>query len=124
MYKELELNLADGTSEKAALAVYSAKGRPSNNPLIIHVSDPSEAEKYCFTNEIYKKLADAFMPGPLTVILKKKDVIPFVFQSCPCRAIIAFCGVESIPNKSSCSALSCVSAAMSRPRTACSLFAP
>lgn len=96
---------ADGTSEKAALAVYSAKGRPSNNPLIIHVSDPSDAEKYCFTNEIYKKLADAFMPGPLTVILKKKDVIPFsvtggldtVAVRCPshpiARAIISECGL-------------------------------
>jgi len=68
---------ADGTSEKAALAVYSAKGRPSNNPLIIHISDPAEAERYCETNELYFKLAKAFMPGPLTVIMKKKDIIPF-----------------------------------------------
>lgn len=66
----------DGTDADAAKKIYAAKGRPSDNPLIIHVSDPKDAEKYCFTNEYYYKLAAAFMPGPLTIILPKKDTVP------------------------------------------------
>ena len=62
---------------EAAKKIYAAKGRPSDNPLIIHIAAPEDAEKYCYTNEIYYRLADAFMPGPLTVILPKKDVIPY-----------------------------------------------
>lgn len=67
----------NGLDADAAKKIYTAKGRPSDNPLIIHISDPVEAEKYCYTNEYYYKLAKAFMPGPLTVILPKKDIIPF-----------------------------------------------
>ena len=62
--------------ENAAKKIYSAKGRPSDNPLIIHVSDPKDAEKYCHTSELYFRLAKAFMPGPLTVIMPKRDIIP------------------------------------------------
>ncbi len=67
----------DGTDADAAKKIYAAKGRPSDNPLIIHIADPADAEKYAYTNEYYYKLASAFMPGPLTVILKKKDTVPF-----------------------------------------------
>ncbi len=67
---------ADATDAEAAKKIYAAKGRPSDNPLIIHVADPADAEKYAVTNECYYKLAKAFMPGPLTVILPKKDIIP------------------------------------------------
>ena len=67
---------ADATDEAAAKKIYSAKGRPSDNPLIIHVSHPEDAERYAHTSELYYKLAQAFMPGPLTVILPKKDTIP------------------------------------------------
>ena len=59
----------DGTNPDAARKIYSAKGRPSDNPLIIHISDPSDAEGYTYTCETYYKLAERFMPGPLTVIL-------------------------------------------------------
>ena len=91
--------------EDAAKKIYAAKGRPSDNPLIIHISAPEDAEKYCITNEYYYKLAEAFMPGPLTVILPKKDIIPFsvtggldtVAVRCPshpvARAIINAAGV-------------------------------
>ncbi len=61
----------------AAKKIYAAKGRPSDNPLIIHLSNPWEAENYAVTCPLFYKLAVAFMPGPLTVILKKKDCIPF-----------------------------------------------
>ena len=67
---------ADATDEAAAKKIYSAKGRPSDNPLIIHVSHPEDAERYAHTSELYYKLAQAFMPGPLTVILPKKETIP------------------------------------------------
>ena len=65
--------LDDGAARK----IYAAKGRPSDNPLIIHIARPEDAEAYCYTNEYFYRLAAAFMPGPLTVILPKKDIIPF-----------------------------------------------
>lgn len=66
----------DGTNPTSSQKIYEAKGRPSDNPLIIHIADPADAEKYAQTNLLYYKLAAAFMPGPLTIILRKKDVIP------------------------------------------------
>ena len=60
----------------AAKKIYAAKGRPSDNPLIVHVAAPADAEAFAFTNEVYYRLADAFMPGPLTVILPKRPCIP------------------------------------------------
>ena len=65
------------TDATVAQKIYSAKGRPSNNPLIIHIAAPEDAEQYAVTNEYYYKLAKAFMPGPLTIILPKKDTIPY-----------------------------------------------
>lgn len=81
--------------DSSAKKIYAAKGRPSDNPLIIHIAEPSDAEKYAYTNETYYALAKAFMPGPLTVVLKKKDIIPFsvtggletVAIRCPSNAI-------------------------------------
>ncbi|MBR2354484.1 MAG: threonylcarbamoyl-AMP synthase [Clostridia bacterium] len=64
------------TDSQAAQKIYAAKGRPSDNPLIIHVADPEDASIYAHVNETYQKLAEAFMPGPLTVILPKRDIIP------------------------------------------------
>ena len=66
----------DGTNAEAAKKIYAAKGRPSDNPLIIHIASPEEAEAFATTNDTFYKLAKAFMPGPLTVILPKKDTIP------------------------------------------------
>ena len=67
---------ADATDMLAAKKIYKAKGRPSDNPLIIHISSPEDAEAYAHTSPEYYALAKAFMPGPLTVILPKKDTIP------------------------------------------------
>ena len=67
---------ADATDEAAAKRIYEAKGRPSDNPLIIHLARPEDAERYAHTSELYYRLAKAFMPGPLTVILPKKATIP------------------------------------------------
>ena len=66
----------DGLDATAAARIYAAKGRPSDNPLILHIAHPSEAEQYAETGELYYRLAKAFMPGPLTVILKKKPIVP------------------------------------------------
>ena len=66
----------DGTNPDASSDIYKAKGRPSDNPLIIHIADPVDAEKYAHTSKLYYDIADAFMPGPITVILKSKDSIP------------------------------------------------
>lgn len=66
----------NATDADAARKIYEAKSRPSDNPLIIHVSAPEDAEKYAYTNELYYKFARAFMPGPLTVIMPKKESIP------------------------------------------------
>ncbi len=66
----------DATDKTAAKKIYAAKGRPSDNPLIIHIADPEEAERYAVTNDTFYRLAKAFMPGPLTVILPKRDIIP------------------------------------------------
>ena len=68
---------ASAYDSDAALSVFAAKGRPADNPLIVHVAEPEDAENIAFTSELYYKLAERFMPGPLTVILPKKDVIPF-----------------------------------------------
>lgn len=66
----------DGTNPDAARRIYSAKGRPSDNPLIIHIASPADAERYTYTNETYYKLADRFMPGPLTVVLMARESVP------------------------------------------------
>lgn len=67
-------NAFDG---KVAKKIFTAKGRPSDNPLIVHVSDFKMLEK-CVSNisEIERKLIDCFMPGPFTLILNKSQVIP------------------------------------------------
>lgn len=59
----------------AAKKIYEAKGRPSDNPLIVHVSDPREAEDFAVVPDEFYRLAGRFMPGPLTVVMKKTDKI-------------------------------------------------
>lgn len=63
--------------ERASDKIYQAKGRPSDNPLIIHISDIKDMEYLArdIPNKAYQ-LAKVFWPGPLTIILKKKDIIP------------------------------------------------
>ncbi len=66
---------ANALDAQAAEKIYAAKGRPCDNPLIIHLADADDAQKYAFVTPDFYKLADAFMPGALTVILKKRDII-------------------------------------------------
>ncbi len=66
----------DATDATAAERIYAAKGRPSDNPLIVHIAHPGEAAQYAETSALYDRLAQAFMPGPLTVIMPAKATIP------------------------------------------------
>lgn len=66
----------NGLDADAAKKIYAAKGRPSDNPLILHLATPADAEQYAYTNALYYRLAEAFMPGPLTVVLPKRDIVP------------------------------------------------
>lgn len=68
---------ANAYDAEACKSIFAAKGRPSDNPLIVHVSKPEDAENIAYTCPIYYELAKAFMPGPLTVILPKKETIPY-----------------------------------------------
>ncbi len=60
---------ADAFNEKAVSKVYAAKGRPSDNPLIVHVSRPETVQTYAQVDARAQKLMDTFWPGPLTIIL-------------------------------------------------------
>ncbi|MDR2833155.1 MAG: threonylcarbamoyl-AMP synthase [Streptococcaceae bacterium] len=65
---------ADATNEQAVKKVYEAKGRPSDNPLIVHVDGLEMVEKYAaFIPEITRVLASKYWPGPLTMILPLKE---------------------------------------------------
>ncbi len=67
---------ADGLSDKAVQKIFKAKGRPSDNPLILHVADMQWAEKIGEINENARKIMEKFWPGPITVIVQKKDIVP------------------------------------------------
>ncbi|MBQ8960901.1 MAG: threonylcarbamoyl-AMP synthase [Ruminococcus sp.] len=70
---------ADATNEEAVRKVFAAKGRPADNPLIVHLADFSLAEKYTsYIPPLAKKLAESFCPGPLTMVMPKNDRIPSV----------------------------------------------
>ena len=97
---------ADGLDETAVLHIFEAKGRPQDNPLILHIPDASWLTRYCEdVPDAAYKLAERFWPGPLTMILKKKPCVPLrttggletVGMRCPdhavTRAIIEASGV-------------------------------
>ena len=67
----------DALRPEAAAKIYAAKGRPSDNPLIVHIADFSDMERVAReVPEQAKRLADAFWPGPLTMIVWKSDAVP------------------------------------------------
>ena len=68
---------ANGLDEQAVIKIFEAKGRPQDNPLILHVAEPAEMEKFC--HHIPKSaylLAKKFWPGPLTMVLPARDIVP------------------------------------------------
>ena len=67
----------DALRPEAAAKIYAAKGRPSDNPLIVHIAEFADFERVA--REIppqAEKLSDAFWPGPLTMIVNKSDAVP------------------------------------------------
>lgn len=67
----------DALNPESSKKIYAAKGRPSDNPLIVHIADMAHLEKIVQeVPESAKKLANAFWPGPLTMILNKSDAVP------------------------------------------------
>ena len=97
---------ADALNEGAVKGIFEAKGRPQDNPLILHVPDASWLSRYCEdVPEAAYRLAEEFWPGPLTMVLKKKPIVPLrttggldtVGMRCPdhavTRAIIETAGV-------------------------------
>ncbi len=68
---------ANALDEEAVKKIYQAKGRPSDNPLIVHISDVSQlAPLVREVPEAAKRLAAVFWPGPLTIILPKSELVP------------------------------------------------
>jgi L-threonylcarbamoyladenylate synthase len=71
---------ADALHEKAVLKIFAAKGRPRLDPLIVHLPDRAWLEKIVDLNrqdrQSIEKLANAFWPGPLTIVLPKREIVP------------------------------------------------
>ena len=72
---------ANALDERAVRAIFAAKGRPADNPLIVHVPDPERAEPLCYISDTARRLMDAFCPGPLTLLMPKKPCIPAVVNA-------------------------------------------
>ena len=68
---------ADALNEDAVRRIFEAKGRPQDNPLIIHVPSADWLERYCQNvPPAAYRLAERFWPGPLTMILPRRDIVP------------------------------------------------
>ena len=68
---------ANGLDEAAVAKIFEAKGRPQDNPLILHVADTSDIEKFCHSIPASAYLlAEKFWPGPLTMVLPAKPTVP------------------------------------------------
>ena len=97
---------ANGLNPDAVGRIFAAKGRPQDNPLILHIPSADWLERYCadIPDTAYA-LAERFWPGPLTMVLRRKRVVPDVVTAgldtvgmrCPahpvCRAILAAAAV-------------------------------
>ena len=69
---------ANALSDPAVRKIFAAKERPADNPLIVHIAALADMEPLCHINDMARRLAAAFWPGPLTMILPKKDIVPAV----------------------------------------------
>lgn len=68
---------ANALSAEAVAKIYETKNRPQFNPLILHIASTQEIEKYVtIVPDKIKRLIDAFMPGPLTILLPKRAIVP------------------------------------------------
>ena len=63
--------------KSAAAKIYAAKGRPSDNPLIVHIADKEAVNTLAtVVPEKAKIVMERFMPGPVTIVLPKKEIVP------------------------------------------------
>ena len=67
---------ANALDREAVLSIFAAKGRPADNPLIVHIHDRSQLEPLCDVPEQAVPLMDTYWPGPLTILCRKKPAIP------------------------------------------------
>jgi len=67
---------ADATNGHAVASIFATKGRPQFNPLIVHVADVSVAERLAYFTDGARRIAQAFWPGPVTLVLKRRPESP------------------------------------------------
>ncbi len=67
---------ADALNPEAVLSIFAAKGRPADNPLIVHIFDRNQLEPLCEMPDRAQVLMDAFWPGPLTLLFPRKPAVP------------------------------------------------
>lgn len=96
---------ADALNDSAVRAIFAAKERPADNPLIVHVAERAQLAGLCQVTKTAEKLMDAFWPGPLTLLLNKTPLVPDVTTAglstvavrCPshpvARALLSQCGL-------------------------------
>lgn len=72
---------ANALDDAAVRAIFAAKGRPADNPLIVHVPSPESAAPLCHISEAARALMERFCPGPLTLLMPKKPCIPAVVNA-------------------------------------------
>ena len=87
---------ANGLDERAVARIFEAKGRPQDNPLILHIPEASWLERYCrnIPDSAYR-LAERFWPGPMTMVLPRRENVPdavtahldTVGMRCPAHAL-------------------------------------
>lgn len=67
---------ANGLNRDAIAGIFKAKGRPQDNPLILHIASMEELPALCHVTPLAERAAQAFWPGPLTMVLPKRSVVP------------------------------------------------
>ncbi len=72
---------ADALNPEAVAEIFKAKGRPADNPLIVHIAELDDINKIAEVSPLALKLAEKFWPGPFTMILPKKDCIPDIVSA-------------------------------------------
>lgn len=81
---------ADARNDRAVASIFAAKDRPQFNPLIVHIADIATAQSYVIWSDLAQRLAEAFWPGPLTLVLPLKPgsgLSPLVTADLPTLAI-------------------------------------
>lgn len=75
---------ANALDTHAVEKIFLAKGRPSDNPLIVHIGNPDQITELAeISHPLEQQIIEKFFPGPLTLLLKKKEVIPEIVSNNP-----------------------------------------